>query len=100
MFILKITTDNDAFSGPLRLLYDTGYPDKDTSMRYELARILRSAALIVEFHPDCNYSPLRDVNGNSVGHFEITEEPDKDTNVVSHRAILHNRDNKLKGDTQ
>jgi hypothetical protein len=100
MLILKITTDNDAFSGPLRLLHDTGYPDRHVSMRYELARILRSAARIVEFYPDCNYSPLRDVNGNSVGHFEITEDSDKDSNVISHKVVLHNRDSKSKGETQ
>jgi hypothetical protein len=85
MFILKITTDNDAFSGPLRLLHDTGYPGKDISLRYELARILQSAVRMLEFYPDCNHSLLHDVNGNSVGHFEITDEPGvqwkKDTNV-------------------
>ena len=64
MFKLTIQTDNEAFAGDNRNL--------------ELARILRDTAARVEtggFYLDCDaVFKLRDVNGNTVGEAEITEE--------------------------
>ena len=56
---IEINLDNDAFqpsAGP------------------ELARILRNLANDLDEHPDAYGIVVADINGNSVGHFEIEKE--------------------------
>lgn len=57
MFELKVSTDNAAFEG-------------EEGMRAELARILREAADRVA-GGICGRVPIRDINGNRVGHFDV-----------------------------
>ena len=58
---IEINLDNDAFqpsAGP------------------ELARILRNLANDLDEHPDACEIVVVDINGNSVGHFEIEQIED------------------------
>ncbi len=58
---IEINLDNDAFqpsAGP------------------ELARILRRLAIDLDEHPDAYEIVVADINGNSVGHFEIEQIED------------------------
>ena len=60
MFTLTIETDNAAF-------------DPDT--HYEVSRILREAADVVEYNRSCTET-LVDINGNTVGSFTLETEED------------------------
>jgi hypothetical protein len=60
-FMLEIDCDNSAFEGE--------------GLCFEIARILQDATDRVfggAVHPGSKH-PLRDINGNSVGRFELTE---------------------------
>ena len=58
---IEISLDNDAFK---------------PSAGYELARILRNLAKDLDAHPDAYGIVIADINGNSVGHFEIEQIED------------------------
>lgn len=62
-FIVKFDTDNDAFEGAGR--------------DYEIARILRAMADRIEDH-GCPTAPaiVRDVNGNNIGRFCLSNDPE------------------------
>lgn len=66
MFIIKINTENAAFSSQF-----TG--DDDTAMETELIRIIKETVIpcLENGLTDCN---LRDINGNRVGRMEMITE--------------------------
>ena len=63
VFTIKIDCDNAAF---------------EECTGVEVARIIRDAAERIDGRPLCegNSQPLRDVNGNTVGHFDVWETAD------------------------
>lgn len=66
LFQLKINCDNAAF-------------ENDASA--EVARILRGAAGCIDRHPHFSpghSQPLRDLNGNTVGYFDVYEPEEQE----------------------
>jgi len=61
---ITINTDNDAFHG-------NGMPGM--SHAYEVARILRDLAYVIQLEDTVEEKSLRDINGNKCGSIEIKE---------------------------